>query len=210
MNRDENHMNKLEKALSKLLERNELTSRLASVLAHASKRGSISYHEVGKIVHDSAEDILLLGTEWRLLLPVRTVKSAAWEDRLLLCKPGESYEVPNIARYLVEEATKTGRWDRERAITKLFKEMGEPAWERMPKLVERLEEQAGDYRVTAGQIKKICNDLDLGDRVDALIAGLKASGVMSPKLSSIAEVSREGTPIYEINPSLFIKKGEKK
>jgi hypothetical protein len=209
MNRDENYINKLKKALDRLLKHNELASCLASVLDHASTSGSISYREVTKIANDNAEDVLLLGNEWRLLLPVRTLKSAAWEDRLLLCKPGESYEVPNIARYLVEEATKTGRWDPEHAITKLFKEMGEPAWERIPKLVERLEEQARDYRITASQIKKICSDLDLGNRVDALIAGLKASGVMSPKLSSIAEVSREGTPIYELNPSLFIKKASK-
>jgi hypothetical protein len=201
-------MSNLEKALDELLKSAELTSRLASVLVQASKRGSISYREVDKIVHDNAEDILLLGNEWRVLLPVRTVKSGAWEDRLLLCKPGESYEVPNIVRLLVVEATKTGRWNTERAITNIFKEMGEPAWEIMPKLVERLEEQARDYRVTASQIKKICSDLDLGDRVDALIAGLKAGGVMSPKLGSIAEVSREGTPIYELNPSLFIKKGQ--
>jgi hypothetical protein len=201
-------MNNLEKSLDKLLEHGGLAGELASVLVKASKKGDISYREVDRIVNDKAEDVLLLGYEWRLLLPVRTIKSAAWEDRLLLCKPGETYEVPNIVRSLVEEAIKTTRWDPERAITKLFKEMGEPAWERMPKLVERLEEQAGDYRVTASQTKKICNDLDLGDRVDALIAGLKASGVMSPKLSSIAEVSKEGTPIYELNPSLFMKKGE--
>jgi hypothetical protein len=202
-------MSNLEKALDELLKSAELTSHLASVLAHASKIGSISYREVFKIANDNAEDVLLLGNEWRLLLPVRTVKSAAWEDRLLLCKPGESYEVPNIARYLVEEATKTGHWNPGHAITQVFKEMGETAWEIMPKLVERLEEQAGDYRVNAGQIKKICNDLNLGDRVDALIAGLKASGVMSPKLSSIAEVSREGTPIYELNPSLCTRKTSK-
>jgi len=202
-------MNKLEKALSKLLRYGELTSRLASVLARASERGRVAYREVEKMVNGDAEDVLLLGNEWRLLLPVRTLKSAAWEDRLLLCEPGESYEVPNIVRCLVEEATKTGRWDPEHAISTLFKEMGEPAWERMPKLVERLEEQAGDYRITASQIKKICSELGLGDRVDALIAGLKASGVMSPKLSSIAEVSREGTPIYELNPSLCTRKTTK-
>ena len=202
-------MNKLEKALSKLLKHSELTSHLASVLAHASKRGSIFYREVDKIVNDNAEDILLLGNEWRLLLPVRTVKSAAWEDRLLLCEPGESYEVPNTARYLVEEATKTGHWDPERAITKIFKEMGEPNWERMPKLVERLEEQAEDHRITSSPIKKICSELGLGDRIDMLIVELKVSGVMSPKLGSLAEVSRAGTPIYELNPSLFMKKGEK-
>jgi len=50
----------------------------------------------------------------------------------------------------------------------------------------------------------------LGDRVDALIAELKGSGVMSPKLGSLAEVSRAGTPIYELNPSLFTEKGEEK
>jgi len=72
-------MNKLEKALSRLLKHGELTSRLASVLNHASKRGSVSYREIDKIVNDNAEDILLLGNEWRLLLPVRTLKSAAWE-----------------------------------------------------------------------------------------------------------------------------------
>ena len=202
-------MNKLEKALSKLLRYGELTSRLASVLARASERGRVAYREVEKMVNGDAEDVLLLGNEWRLLLPVRTLKSAAWEDRLLLCEPGELYEIPNIARYLVEEATKTGCWDTEHALMELFKEMGEPAWERMPKLVEQLEEQAENHRITSSQIKKICSDLGLGDRVDMLIAELKGSGVMSPKLGSLAEVSRAGTPIYELNPSLFMKKGEK-
>lgn len=189
--------------MGRLLKRNELTSCLASVLAEASKKGRISYREVYKIANDKAEDILLLCNEWRLLLPVRTVKSAAWEDRLLLCQPGKSYIVPNIIRCLVEEARRTGCWDTDHAIRKLFKEMGESAWERIPKLVERLEEQARNYRITASQIKKICSELGLGDRVDTLIAELKGSGVMSPKLGTLAEVARAGSPLYELNPSLY-------
>ena len=125
-------MNKLEKALSRLLKHSELTSCLASVLDHASKKGSISYGEVEKIVNDNAEDVLLLGNEWRLLLPVRTLKSAAWEDRLLVAKPEELYEVPNVVRYLAEDASRTGHWNPEHAITELFREMGEPNWEQMP------------------------------------------------------------------------------
>ena len=203
-------MNKLEKALSGLLSHRELTNRLAQVLARASKRGRVSYREVEKMVNGDAEDVLLLGSEWGLIFPVRTLKSAAWEDRLLVAKPEELYEVPNIVRYLAEDARKTGRWEAGRALAKLFRDMGEPNWEQIPKLVERLEKQAKDYRITASQIKLVCNELGLGDRVDALIAGLKASGMMSPKLGSIAEVSRAGTPIYELNPSLFVKKGEKK
>jgi len=202
-------MNKLESALSRLLNHSELTSRLVPVLSSASKRGRVSYREVEKMVNGDAEDVLLLGNEWRLLLPVRTLKSAAWEDRLLVTKPEELYEAPNIVRYLVEDASRTGRWNPEQAITELFREMGEPDWGQMPKMVERLGEQAKDYRITAAQIKMVCNELGLGDRVDALIAELKGSGVMSPKLDALAEVSRAGMPIYELNPSLFIKKREK-
>ena len=202
-------MNRLEKALSGLLSHGELTNRLAQVLARASKRGRISYQEVDKIANDNAEDVLLLGNEWRLLLPVRTLKSAAWEDRLLIAKPKELYEVPNIVRYLAEDASKTGRWEAGHALAELFRDMGEPNWEQIPELVERLEKQAKDYRITASQIKTACNELGLGDRVDALIAGLKGSGVMSPKLSSLAEVARAGPPLYELNPSLFVKKPEK-
>ena len=197
-------MNRLEKALSRLLGQSELTGRLAQVLARAYKEGRISCHEVEEIVNDNLEDVLLLGSEWRLLLPVRTLKSAAWEDRLLLAEPGEVYEVPDIIRYLVEDAQKTGRWEIEHAIAGLFRDMGEPGWEQLPKLVKWLVEQAKDCRISAAQIKKVCSELGLGDRVDALVAELKAGGVMSPKLGPLAEVSRAEVPIYELNRSLFV------
>jgi len=202
-------MNRLERALSGLSSQGELTNCLVQVLAHASKRCRVAYYEVERMIKDDTEDVLLLGNEWRLLLPVRTLKSAAWEDRLLLSEPGEEYEIPNIVRYLVEDASKTGRWETGRALAELFRDMGEPNWEQIPELVEELEQQAKNYRITAIQIKEICSKLALGNRVDTLIAELKGSGVMSPKLGSLAEVSRAGTPIYELNPSLFINKGEK-
>jgi hypothetical protein len=202
-------MNRLERALSGLSSQRELTNRLAQVLALASERGRVAYHEIEGIISGDAEDVLLLGNEWRLILPVRTFKSAAWEDRLLLFEPGEEYEIPNIVRYLVEEAKITGRWEAGRALAALFRDMGEPNWEQIPELVKELGQQAKNYKITAIQIKEICSKLALGNRVDTLIAELKGSGVMSPKLGSLAEVSRAGTPIYELNPSLFIKKGEK-
>lgn len=198
-------MNNLENALSGLLRNSDLLSCLASVLDLASQKGNISYQEVNKIVDDRAEDILLLGNELRLLLPVRTAKSAAWEDRLLLCKSGESYEVPNIIRYIVEEADNTGCWNPADAISKLFKEIGEPDWEKIPILIERLGEKSDGYRISAAKIRKICAELGLANRVDMLIAELKGSGVMSPKLGSFAEVNREGSPLYELNPSIYVK-----
>jgi len=198
-------MNKLEKALGSFLNHVQLTGLLAQALALVSRKDRISYHDLKKIANDNLEDVLLLSSEWRLLLPVKTLKSGAWEDRLLLAEMGDLYEAPNIVRYLVEDASETGDWNSEYAITRLFREMGEPSWERMPRLVERLWEQAKSYRISAVQIKEICSELGMGDRVDMLIAELKAGGVMSPKLSSLAEVARARSPIYELNPSLFVK-----
>jgi uncharacterized Zn finger protein len=202
-------MDRLERALSGLLSQRELINLLAQVLAHASERGRVTHHEIEEIINGDAEDVLLLGNEWGLIFPVRTLKSAAWEDRLLLFEPGEEYEIPNIVRYLVEEAKMTGRWEVGRALARLFRDMGEPNWEQIPELVKELGQQAKNYKVTAIQIKEVCTKLALGSRVDTLIAELKGSGVMSPKLGSLAEVSRAGAPIYGLNPSLFVKEGEK-
>jgi len=101
-------VNKLAKALNRLLGDNELTAPLAAVLACASTKGMVSYTELKKIVNDNLEEVLLLSNNWRLLIPTRIVKSSAWEDRPLVCEPGESYELPNAVRYLVENASKTG------------------------------------------------------------------------------------------------------
>ena len=207
-------MNKLEKALSSFLSPGEVAGQLARLLAHAAKTGRVSYSEAERIAKVNAEDVLLLGIKWRLLLPVRTAKSAAWEDRVLLTESEEMYEMPNIVRHLVENASHTGRWDAAYAIAQLFRVMGEPGWERMPKVIERVGEEAKDYRVNAIQIKQVCAELGMADRVDALIAELKGSGVMSPKLSSLAALAKARAPIYELNPSVFVKevnvKGEER
>lgn len=201
-------MNRLTKALSQLIGDDELTAPLAAVLANAYKGGRVSYGEVEKIVGDNLEEVLLFGNKWRLLIPARIVKSSAWEDRPLVCKPGEWYELPNAVRYLIQKASKTGCWDPVYAITQVFKEMEEPAWQQMPQLVEELGRQGRDYRISAAEIRQICTTVGLRDRVDVLIAELKSTGVMSPKLSSLAEASRAGSPFYELNPSLVMRKGE--
>jgi hypothetical protein len=199
-------MSNLEKALSGLLKNDELTAVLALVLAYASKTGRISYSKVTEIVGENPEEVLLLGNRWRLFLPVKVEKSGAWEDRLLLCKPGESYVLPNIVRDLAQNASRTGCWAPMKAIAEIFKEIGEPAWQQMPDLAAELWREARNGQVSAVQIKETCIRAGLGDRVDVLIAELKGTGVMSPKLGPLAEVSRATSPIYELNPSLFVKR----
>jgi len=195
---------RLEKAVSGILGTGEITRKLSQVLAYAAVKGSVSYQEIKEIIKDDPEDVLLLAEKWRLLLAVRTTKSSAWEDRLLLLKDGEIYEIPNLIRYLVKHALDTGIWDPENTIIELFKEFEDPDWEQIPGFVESIVEKATDYKINSNQIKKICIQSGLSNRVDGLIAELKAAGIMSPKLGSIPDVLGAQSPIYELNPSVII------
>lgn len=182
----------------------KITRTLSQVLAYAAVKSTVSYQEIKEIIKDDQGDVHLLADQWRLLLPVRTTKSSSWEDRLLLLKDGEIYEVPNVIRYLAKGALQTGTWDPEKAITELFKELGDSDWKKIPRLVRSIVEKAVNHTITGTRIKRICLELGLGNKVDGLIAELKAAGIISPKLSPIPEVIREGSPIYELNPSVAI------
>ena len=195
---------RLEKALSGILGTGEITRKLSQVLAHASVNVTVSYQEIKEIIKDDPEDVLLLADKWRLLLPVRTAKSAGWEDRVLVLKDGEKYEIPNLIRYLVKDALDTGRWNPEKTISQLFKEFEDPDWEQIAGLVRSIAEKSTDYKINGNQINKICIQSGLSNRVDGLIAELKAAGIISPKLGSIPDVLGAQSPIYELNPSVII------
>ena len=195
--------NHLEKALSRILGAVKSTTKLSQVLAYASVNVTVSYEETKEIVKDDPEDVLLLADKWRLLLPVRTTKSAGWEDRMLVLRDGEIYEIPNLIRYLVKNAIDTGQWNPEKSIIELFKKFGDPDWEKIPGLVRSIVEKAIDYKITGNQIKEICFQFGLNERADVLIAELKAAGIISPKLGSIPDVAGARSPIYELNPSIM-------
>jgi len=194
----------LEKALSPILGDDEPTGRLSQLLAYASLHDTVCYQEIRDVVEDDPEDILLMAEEWRLLLPVRTAKSSSWEDRLLLARDGEVYKMPNVIRYLAKEAIQSAKWYPEKAMKELFKELRDPAWKQIPGLIKAIAEKAIDNKINGNQIKKICLQFGLSNRVDGLIAELKAAGIMSPKLGSIPDVMGAGSPIYELNPSIVV------
>jgi len=187
--------NRLEKALSRILGAVKNTSKLSQVLAYAVVKGTVSYQEIKGIIKDNPEDVLLLADKWRLLLPVRTTKGSGWEDRVLVLRDGEIYEIPNLIRYLVKNALDTGKWDPEKSIIELFKKFGEPDWEKIAGLIRSIAEKAINYKITGNQIKEICLQFGVNDRTDALIAELKAAGIICPKLGSIPDVVGAQSPI---------------
>ena len=182
---------------------------LARVLACAGETGRVAYEEAEQAVDGDPEDALLFAFQQRLLVPVRSVKDTLeWDHAVLLLRPGEIYKMPNVVRHLVKQATESGQWDPQRAVAETFREMGEPEWEAMPALVAELSRAASHRTVSAEMVVQACRRLGMEERVDSLIAGLKAAGTMSPKLSSLAEVARAGSPLYELNPSVLAPAGD--
>ena len=193
----------IKKALSSFLV--DSTGSLARILCTAAKTGQISFEEIEKLIEpeDDIEEVLLLGYDYRILIPARSFKSMEWTDRVLMAMRGEIYQMPNVIQNLVGEAGHTGKWEPKKAVVAVFKQMEEPEWAQMPKLVEMLTEQARGRKITATQIKQACKTLGLGDRVDSLIAELKGSGIMSPTLGYLPEAAQKRSPTYELNASIF-------
>ncbi len=195
--------NKLQAALSNFINADD-ARKLAKLLEEVVKTGEISYETATKLIGNDAEDILTLSYGWKLILPTRAARGGDWEDRMMIPHPGEKYQAPNVVKYLVKHAQKTGHWNPEKAIIDVFKNIGEPEAEKMPRLVERMASKVKGHRINGIQIKKICSELGLVERVDPLVSELKACGILSHKLNALADIIREGAPIYEINPALLV------
>ncbi len=193
----------LRRALESFLEKGDAAG-LAPLLLHTLNTGSLTYEQAEAVLGEDPEDMLILGYQWRLLLPMRASKAGDWEDRMMLPHPGERYQLPNVARHLVLGAAEHGLWEPEKAIREVFGAIGEPELDKMVPLVEGLASQTRGHRLTGTAVVQVCRDLGLGKRVDPLVSELKACGVLSHKLGALNEATRAGTMLYEINPSLLV------
>jgi hypothetical protein len=100
---------------------------ISQILEVASVSGVVYYEEAAEIIGGDPEEALLDAAAWRLLLPVRTMKSMAWEDRLFMPMDRELFEMPNIIIMLVKDALASATWRTQEAIGGIFREMGDRA-----------------------------------------------------------------------------------
>lgn len=193
----------LRRALQSFLKIGEL-DQLTAILFYASESGKITYEQVQELIGADFEDSLLIAIQQRLLLPVGSVKGTLdWDDSVLLFRAGEIYKMPNVIKCLVEDSCQSGEWRPSEAVARIFRDIGEPNWEIMPAIVEKMGEKAKQNKLNAFDIVEVCKNFDLADRADTMIAELKGTGVMSPKLATVNEALQIRSPIYELNPSVI-------
>jgi len=191
---------KIKYALGFLLGKDDLVPALATVLDRCHCQQGIRFYEIKKIAGEEAEELLLLAWDWKLLLPRRSGQCAEWDDRIMVFKPEEYYEIPNIAYFLLELVADTGIWDIDTAVRSMFAHMGEAAYDRMPTLTEEAAKLAKNRCIRAADINSACIRTGLKNRTDAMIAALKGGGIISPKLKSGSPTQRSGSPVYEVHP----------
>ena len=197
-------MKNLKEALKCIIDDTVLVRPLAEVLDLVCAMGRVSYGQIKEIGGADTDELLILAYELRLVIPVKTLRTSAWEDRLLEFIDGALYEVPNIIRLLVANAKNTGCWDPGGAIEKIFEDMDVEESTRITYLVEELCRSSECHKISAWQIKNACKALELSQSADTIIADLKAAGIISPKLKVMSEVKQARAPLYEINPVLCV------
>jgi len=196
-------MTHLEQALKSFLRDGTLLEELTSVLSQFCENDVTVYDQIWKIAGDNLTDLLLELWNWKLIIPIRSSKCGEWDSRILLAEPGESYEMPNISRMLVKNAQLSGVWDSRQAIYDLFRVMSEPKWEKMPDLVLEIKQGCIHHTISGARVGIACARNGLKNKTGAMIAVLKGSGTISPKLMAFAEVARSSSPVYEFNPSVY-------
>lgn len=196
-------MTHLERALKSFLRDEALLEELASVLAQFCENDVTIYKQIREITGDDLTDLLLELWNWKLIIPVRSSKCGEWDSRILLAEQEESYEMPNISRVLVKNAQLSGVWDSKQAIYDLFKVMSEPEWKKIPDLVLEIKQGCIHNTISGARVGIACARNGLKNKTGAMIAVLKGSGIISPKLMAFAEVARSTSPVYEFNPSVY-------
>jgi len=175
----------------------EEAGNLSVLLGCGCRSPSIVYEEIS-LEPSVKDDTILLAYEERLLLPLKSIRGSAWEDRILNYSAGERYHMLPVVQLLVRYAQETGLWDPDRAISEALAAVGERA---IPEVLRLLAElySLPPQGLEAGVMQALCArlgiEMDLHDTIDHCVR----CGIMSPRTQRSLHT---GLAKYEMNPSL--------
>ncbi|NQT73692.1 MAG: hypothetical protein HQ553_13130 [Chloroflexi bacterium] len=174
---------------------------LARLFSSSCQADSITYEELD-LDAEVKDDIILLAYEERVLLPMKSRRGSAWEDRILAFTEDERYHLPRVVRFLIEDARKSSQWNIDLAIGKALGEAGENNVNNMVDYLNRVKKLSSKYEVEVGVMQVICNELNLNIDMHDTLDRFVRCGIMSPRTQRSLHT---GISIYEMNPCLYWK-----
>ena len=174
---------------------------LAVLLLRSCQSDSITYEEI-KIDPELKDDIIMLAFEERVLLPMKSRRGSAWEDRILGFAENERYHIPRIVRFLVKNAQETGRWEIRHALEQSLEEAGETNVNGTISYLQTLIDRSPRFELEVGIMQTIGTELkleiDMHDTLDRFVR----CGIISPRTQRSLHT---GFSKYELNPCLYWK-----
>ncbi len=180
----------------------ELVPELAIGLVTLADARTARMSELLDLLDRDARDVVLLGFSWRMVLPMGS-GSMAWEDARMPMHDRERLKMPQVVRLLVKQACSSGSWQPDRVLNRTSPLLDDDAG-RMEQLCSTILQYAPGQVISANELRAAFRETGIQRPMDTLIAHWKGAGVISPRLSSLSSVSAHRSPLYELNPSVFL------
>ena len=174
---------------------------LATLLSCVCKADSITYEELD-LNDDVKDDTILLAYEERALLPMKSRRGSAWEDRILNFTEDERYHLPRVVKFLVKGAHEKGSWNVDESIGKVLEESGENDVARMVGYLNELITMAPKHEIEVGIMQMVSTKLELEMDMHDTLDRFVRCGIMSPRTQRTIHT---GISWYELNPCLYWK-----
>jgi len=192
----------LEQALG--FTREEDIPGLALALSCLQEAQAATQTELAEVLDQDTADVLLTAYSWRLLIPAPdSGSSMAWDEANPDMRPSCVWKQPPVIRHLVQTGRSTGRWQPERMLPLVSSSLPQ-SLTTITAFIDYVRQYARGDVLSANLLGAALHEAGIQADLETLIIEFKAAGVISPKLSSLPETARHRSPLYEMNPSVFI------
>ena len=166
---------------------------------HHAADTTLLYQEID-LSRAEKNDLILLGYQERVLIPVKTTASPAWEDRIIDFDVGRTYVIPPVVRQIPVVFSEKGYFCLESLLKKIVPDLVPEEVKRLYHLLDTIMTHSTGFMFEMGLLKlfydKLTLQIDLHDIIDLFVI----NGIMSPcpQKSLIT-----GLSWYEISPAMF-------
>jgi hypothetical protein len=180
----------------------EDTRLLVYFFQNLAEAECFSYKDL-QLPQEDAQDLLMIGFDQRMILPEKTRKGPAWEDRILTFEEAAVFQIPPIVRQITKVAGSRESLQTNFLLASIFEELPPSDISDMVQLLTTIMANSRNRMFEAGLLDLYHQQIDarvcLHDMLDLFVI----SGVMSPcPVRSL----NTGLSWYEISPVCWLIK----
>ena len=172
---------------------------LAELLDNHLHKETICYHEI-EAAERQKKDLILMAFEERIMIPVKSRGSSAWEDRILDFANEGRYFIPPVVKAIVNTIYETGKPSCDTAVRTTLTNVNQEDIGGFIQLLQTIMKHAGNYTFETGLLKIFFNEISMDSDLHDVIDIFVFFGIMSP---CPQRSLMTGLSWYEINSTLY-------